>query len=787
MIHSVSYSFIFTSQIPIFEGELTEILYGEQNVIRSELRLFSNSKKRIDTCMDYTRPSLAITIDPIRGAFSDAKKRGIKLRYLTEISKDNTSFCKELISLVDEMRHLDGIKGNFMLSETEYLAPIILFEKGKIASQIIYSNQKELVDQHQYIFDTLWNKAISAEKRVKEIEGGVIAQGHYQTRFLEDPNEVSEELKKTINTSEDDSWSICSTFDGLLMLTYNKGFEKMQRRLLDSTRRGNNTRWVGTINKDNTQLVKAYLDLGMKIRHIINMPPMNFAISSKELYITIDEMKGGQIAKNLLISNEPPYVRHYISIFEDLWNKAVPAEETIKEIEEGVVLGKTEVIQSQEDIQQLFIDMVKSANHEVLLVVPTINSFYREERIGIMKLLKLAAEREDNRVNVRIVTPIKDAIEKKLQKMISASQRRDTKREKGEKEEEQQQIKSKRKSFDIRGIDVESTNENNAEVFAQATKKSAAVTTVTIVVVDRNESLVIEKKDDSKQNFIEAVGMATYSNSKPTVLSYVSIFENLWRQSELYQQIKESNKHLEQAYDQLKRHDKTQKEFINVAAHELRTPIQPILGLTEIIYSKIDADVSQYEKQKQKEMLEVVIRNANRLQRLSEDILDVTRIEGQNLNLKLERLNLDEIISNAINDAKRSRHIKDNVVLLYQRDNYDNDSVFIQADMGRLNQVLSNLISNAIKFTKEGSIIVNVKKEEKENKVVIVSVKDTGIGIDPEVLPRLFQKFATKSYQGTGLGLYISKSIVEAHGGKMWAESNTDGGGAVFFFTLPMI
>lgn len=456
--------------------------------------------------MDYTRPSLAITIDPIRGAFSDAKKRGIKLRYLTEISKDNTSFCKELISLVDEMRHLDGIKGNFMLSETEYLAPIILFEKGKIASQIIYSNQKELVDQHQYIFDILWNKAISAEQRVKEIECGVIAQGHYQTRFIEDPNEVSEELKKTINTSEDDSWSICSTFDGLLMLTYNKGFEKMQGRLLDSTRRGNNTRWVGTINKDNTQLVKAYLDLGMKIRHINNMPPMNFAISSKELYITIDEMKGGKIAKNLLISNEPPYVRHYISIFEDLWNKSVPAEETIKEIEEGVVFGKTEVIQSLKDIQQLFIDMVKSANHEVLLVIPTINSFYREERIGIMELLKQAAEREDNRVNVRIVTPAKDAIEEKLQKMISASQRRDTKREKGEEEKEQQQIKSKRKSFDIRRIDVESTNENNAEVFAQATKKSAAVTTVTIVVVDRNESLVIEKKDDSKQNFIEAIG-----------------------------------------------------------------------------------------------------------------------------------------------------------------------------------------------------------------------------------------------------------------------------------------
>src|ERR687886_3001556 len=207
--------------------------------------------------MDYTRPQLAIIIDPIRGAFHDAKKRGVKLRYLTEISEDNASFCKDLLSLVDELRHLEGIKGNFMISESEYLAPIILFEKGKIASQIIYSNKKELVDQHQYIFDTLWNKAISAQQRIKEIEGGVIAQEHHKTRFLENPNEVSEEIKKTINTSEDDSWSICSTFDGLLMLTYNKGFEKMQGRLLNSNKRGNNTRWVGAINKDNIHIVNA--------------------------------------------------------------------------------------------------------------------------------------------------------------------------------------------------------------------------------------------------------------------------------------------------------------------------------------------------------------------------------------------------------------------------------------------------------------------------------------------------------------------------------------------------
>jgi two-component system sensor histidine kinase VicK len=128
-------------------GQRTEVLHGKQNVLRSELEFFSNSKEKIDTCMNYTRPTLAITIEPIRGAFVDAKKRGIKLRYLTEVTKDNISYCKELIPLVHEMRHLDGIKGNFMISETEYLAPLVLFEKGKIASKIIYSNEKELVDQ----------------------------------------------------------------------------------------------------------------------------------------------------------------------------------------------------------------------------------------------------------------------------------------------------------------------------------------------------------------------------------------------------------------------------------------------------------------------------------------------------------------------------------------------------------------------------------------------------------------------------------------------------------------
>ena len=714
----------------------TRLIEGTDNVLNTELLFFSNARKGIDTCMNYTRPELAIVLEQIKNAFLDAKARSVRLRYITEITKDNLSYCKELALLVDELRHLEGIKGNFMLSESEYLAPVVLFEKGKIASQIICSNQKEIVDQHQYMFDTLWNKGTSAQQRIKEIEEGVVEQQYYQTTFLENPNEISEELKKTIDTSDDDSWSVCSTFDGLLMLTSNKDFEKMQERLVDSNKKGKNTRWIGTINKDDIDIVKAYLNLGMETRHIKNQLPMNFALSSKEMYATIDEMKGGKIARNLLVSNDPHYVKHFKFIFEELWENGIVATERIKDIQAGVDLADIEVISSSLRARDQYIDIVKSASREILWIFPTANAFLRQEKIGAIPLAIQAAKEKN--VKVKTLVPANNELEQKV---------------------EQLKENTSPGTIDVRYIEQMSE------------------TKATILVVDRKHSLVMELKDDSKSTFVEAIGLSTYSNSKAGVLSYVSIFENLWKQSELYEQ-------LTKAHEQLKTHDRMQKEFINVAAHELRTPIQPILGLTQMIYSNFDQEEYPHgKKQQQKELLEVVIRNAHRLQRLTEDILDVTRIESQNLSLKLEQINLDELILNAINDAKRNQLTKQ-VSLLYHQCDKDN-AVFIQADKGRLNQVISNLISNAIKFTEEGTIIITSKKEEKENKVVI-SVKDSGIGIHPDILRRLFQKFATKSYQGTGLGLYISKSIVEAHGGNMWAENNKDGKGATFSFSLPL-
>jgi two-component system sensor histidine kinase VicK len=236
-----------------------------------------------------------------------------------------------------------------------------------------------------------------------------------------------------------------------------------------------------------------------------------------------------------------------------------------------------------------------------------------------------------------------------------------------------------------------------------------------------------------------------------------------------------------------------QKEFINVAAHELRTPIQPILGLTgELLRSNNSRD--KRSAVEQGELLDVIMRNARRLQRLADDILDVTRIESESLNLKKEFFNLNDVIINTIDDIrakilKKSQQQGDLIKLVYQpRD------IFIEGDKARIAQVIYNILDNAVKFSitkidEEANGIININAEKIYDDQAIVSIKDTGIGIDPGIMPRLFEKFASKSYQGTGLGLYICKSIIEAHGGKIWAKNNNIRGerGTTITFTLPSI
>jgi signal transduction histidine kinase len=703
---------------------ITEVLYGADKAVGRGVQFMKNVKKKMDICFDSKAPSIVVEVDAYRNGYKDIRSRGARIRAFTEITKENIHYCKELLKLVDELRHLEGIKGGIAVSETEYMATTVLQEATPLA-QVIYSTTREVVEQMQYIFDIFWYRAIPADQKIREIEEGI---EHVETRVLENPDEIFNHVKHIVETAS--KRLLCSTSGGM-QLVYNNFFD-LYKKIIDKQRKGEGegVRWITSVDKDNKDLVNIFLKAGVQVRHVKNLPPMNFAVDNRYFHATIEKIEGGNMIRSLLTSNEPIYISHYNSIFEELWKEGIDASQRIRDIEEGADLVDVEIFQSAVRAREVYLDILKEAREEILFIFPTANAFSRQHKIGAVRLAQVAAK--ERNVLVRILMPA-----------------------------------NKLASETISQLDESHSDRMNVRYIEQMSDAKA-----TILVVDRNESLVMELRDDSKTTFDEAIGLSTYSNSKAGVLSYVAIFENLWKQTELYDDIKK-------AHEQLKMHDKMQKEFINVAAHELRTPIQPILGLTEVLRTQI-------KDAKQRELLDVTIRNAKRLQRLTEDILDVTKIEARSLGLKKELFDLNEMILNAISDFN-NQIAKENKgdSLILQLKSPSQKPILIEADKGRISQVISNLLSNAIRFTNEGSIHVTTDKNKSINEIS-VRVNDTGSGLDPEILPRLFSKFATKSDKGTGLGLFISKSIIEAHGGRIWAENNAHGKGATFTFSLPI-
>ena len=571
----------------------------------------------------------------------------------------------------------------------------------------------------------------------------------HQTRILDNPSKIAKQILHIAETSS--GLSIVSVIGGL-QLTYDNFFGPY-KNILDKykTGEGKGIKWVINIEKESVELVKIFLGLGMQIKHIKNLPPINFSVGDKEVNATIEKMEGGMMVRSLITSNEPIYVSHFYSIFQQLWNKGIDAQDRIRSVEEGRAdETNIEVIPNPKRGIEHALKILKSAKKEILIVCSTSNAFRRQLQMGGLQLLKEITEKDN--AKVRILVPA-DTEARSTIKEIRISYPR----------------------IEIRRLE------------------EALQTCITIIMVDRKECVIVESKDDTKGTSYDAAGISTYSNSKTIVSSYVSIFESLWNQTEMYEQLKKSNKQMASLFNQvaatnerMKINSNMQKEFINVAAHELRAPIQPILGLAEVLRDKKQQhDIGIQEQVESKEdLLNVIIRNAKRLRLLTENILDITKIENNSMELNKEEFILSRIVLETFTDFANqlSNEQKESVKLISALDEGD---VPVLADRHRINQVISNLLNNAIKFTQQGHITISTEKE-KFGKEVIVKVKDSGSGIDPGIMSRLFTKFATKSHVGTGLGLFISKSIVEAHGGRMWAENNLVGKGATFCFSVPI-
>ena len=739
--------------------EKMEILYGSDNIIKRTIDDIHKIKEKFDNCVDSTGPSVFFNT-PIWKEFVALKNRGIKLRFITEITKDNIAYCKELMKIAN-LRHLDGIKGNFGIADGKDYGGSSSIKEGQPPRELVRSNVKTFVEQQQFFFETLWSKAVPVEQKIKEIEEGKTFR--IWTRLLENEDEIIKEVFNFNSAAE--KLSICTTSGGLEM-SHNyllDSYEKLLRKNRDGKI---GLRIVLVIDDESVHLVKKLLDLGVKIRHIKNFLPMSFGVSEKDVAITVEKMEGGKHSKKFLLSTEPLYVDHFNNVFEDLWNNGIDAKRRIKSIEDGFGLEDVEIIyNSTESIKRAW-NMVKLAKEEVLLLFSSSNALQRQLKMGVTKLLEDINELD--KVKLKILIPNNNDISK----IIS-------------------EIKLKFPSVDIRPTDEK------------------LKTKITILVTDRKESIVWEVKDDSSEiSSFEAVGIAAYTNIKAISLSYASIFDSLWVQTDMYEKLKQT--------------EQLQKEFLDVAAHELRTPIQPIINIVDILRSDLK---NNNNRNFHPELLDIAKRNAKRLMNLTESILDVARIESNTLQIKREVINLHEIVFDIIQYFTNGieKHNNKKNIFLYEYIPYNikrNDSndvrkeqlkyyikpylpsttkdngnpngfsdIFVNVDREKISQVLYNLLDNANKFTIGGKIfvLINVMGVDKNGKkCVIVSIKDSGTGINPDILPRLFNKFTSKSFQGTGLGLYISKKIVEAHGGKIWAENNKNEKGATFSFSLPL-
>jgi two-component system sensor histidine kinase VicK len=703
--------------------EKVEIISDRVLIANTIAEVISRAKNLIAVCVDKNTLK-PIGIDQLQSALAGAQKKGVTIKYVTEITKENLEYSKELLELA-HVQHIDGIKGNFAVTDSEYLGTAALEDKQFI-SQLIYSNSKQVVDQHKFLFQTLSEKAIPAIQRIKEIEEFLLTE---RTKVVYGEEQIINTILRWQSNAQK-HWNLCvdSAIPNFSMS------EKIRKGYADANQRGVKIRYLTEITKDNIELCKEIMKYA-EVRHLTGVIG-NFVVSEKEY---LGEAVSKEFFSHLVYSNKKEIIDQQNYIFENLWNNSVSQEDKIKQMELGIEPEEIKILSSPDEIHDIYKDLLRTAMSEISLIVSTPNALLRQSEIGVIDLIKRAAT--DRNVKVNLIIPKYEESSQNHPSLITRSE-----------------------MSEVNKLPMITDNIHVRRLLPSIGKSSKIKST--ILLVDREFSLLIDLNDDPSTNFSDTIGFASYSNSKSRIQSYNFIFDTIWRQADVYEELEAKTLELE-------RLNTLQNEFINVAAHELRTPTQAILGYSEMLEHSTERNQG-YEK--------AIARNVQRLNILANDILNVARIESQTLKLNKSNFDLNQESENVIKDIMDRRDWEknsDNVKFIFE----PQESIVLFGDKQRIYQVLFNLVNNALKFTENGTITIAIGKQKNN---ALISVTDTGIGIDKAIQPQIFSKFVSKSKSGTGLGLFISKAIVEAHGGHIQASNNLDGKGATFWFKIPL-
>lgn len=371
-------------------------------------------------------------------------------------------------------------------------------------------------------------------------------------------------------------------------------------------------------------------------------------------------------------------------------------------------------------------ELFNRVKKEVLIILPSTNGFFRTEMSGgFNEINKIGAKG----IQIKILT-----------------------------------FTDKDYTSEIKRIKTKYTN----ITFRELEQASASMSR--IMIFDKEMTVIWEIKNDYQIEHTDALGKAVFMDAIKTSETIASIFESLWTQPETHARLKETQ-------EKLKAHDKIQSRFMDLVTHELRTPLQSVLGFTEILKEEITND-------EQKFMLRLIITNAKKLQRLSENILDITRLENNILYLNKEEFDLNELVKSTIGDYITNSEYTKSISFDYQ--NFDRKYP-VKADKIRIAQVIHDLVDNSVRFTQnDGKIVLTLSEKTIHSKeIVVLSVSDNGENLGPEILSRLFTKFSLDSYYGVGISLYLCKKLLEAHDGRIWVLNNRNECGCTFSFGIP--
>jgi len=359
----------------------SEILYGSENAVKRGVMFMKNTKIRMDITFDKNAPSIVVQIPAYYEGYKKIIGRGAKIRCITDVTSENILSCKKLLNMVTELRHLNGLKGGIAVNESEYMATTVL-HTGKPLTEVIYSNVDEVVAQGQYTFESLWKNAVPAMQKIIEIERGIEP---IFTKTLQDDEEIYDTIFNVIKESK--FLLVCSPIGGLQVS--HQHFLKINRQILrdyNSGKRGG-IKWITSLNdKNDIKLGNLFSKYGMKIRHTSDRPSINFVISDKYFASTTEKMINGDMISNLLFSNDPVYLEHFSTIFDNSWKNSVHLEHRIKEINDAN-LFKARVIVNPRTSFRLINQAFTSAKKEILIILPSINGLLRLINSGSLERL----------------------------------------------------------------------------------------------------------------------------------------------------------------------------------------------------------------------------------------------------------------------------------------------------------------------------------------------------------------------------------------------------------------